>query len=123
MGNLGDKMGLKVKFGGALRAVMLGLLVLLASCQSSTYENRSTKDENVVTATGKAAEVAAGANTSHNCPSCSADEASGETRSPQQAPPSKAEESVERITDSAIDTFSNNVEQVVNEQINDLFKK
>lgn len=116
-------MGLIASFGDASRPFMLGLLVLLAGCQTSTYENRSTKDENVVTATGKAAEVAAGANTSHNCPSCSTDEASGETRNPQQAPPSKAEESVERITDSAIDTFSNNVEQVVNEQINDLFNK
>lgn len=119
---IGCEMGSITKFGNAFRPCMLGLLVLLAGCQTSTYENRSTKDENVVTATGKAAEVAAGANTSHNCPSCEEDNATSSSAPRSKPSPSKTDESLERITDSAIDTLTTEVSQEINKTIRNVFE-
>ena len=96
-------------------------LTVLTACQTSTYENRSTKDENVVTATGKAAEVAAGANTSHNCPSCADGDTPTSGGKDTETPTSKAEQSIDRITDSAIDTATNEASRAVNEVIRDIF--
>ena len=91
-----------------------------SSLESSTYENRSTKDETVVTATGKAAEVAAGANTSHNCPSCGPDSPSG-SASTQDPPKTKVEESADKIATSAGDTLTNEISQEVNKTIRKIF--
>ena len=54
--------------------VIAALLLMLSACAAwntpSTYSNHNTPTGNVVTAQGRAAENAASANTSHNCPSC-----------------------------------------------------
>ena len=99
-------------------------LAYLAGCstfESSTYENRSTEDENVVTATGKAAEVAAGANTSHNCPSCSTEPSGAGASTGSQAPQSKVEESTARVVDSATDTLTSEISNEVNQSIRKIF--
>ena len=50
------------------------LLLVLSGCAAwntpSTYSNHNTPTGNVVIAKGRAAENAASANTSYNCPSC-----------------------------------------------------
>ena len=102
---------------------VLAMPIALGACsslESSTYENRSTKDETVVTATGKAAEVAAGANTSHNCPSCGPDSPSG-SASTQDPPQTKVEESTDKILTSAGDTLTNEISQEVNKTIRKIF--
>jgi len=97
------------------------LLVGCSTFEPSTYENRSTKDGNVVTATGKAADVAAGANTSHNCPSCADDQESDALPQDANQAPSKIEKSTERIADSATDTLTDEVSREINEAIRDAF--
>lgn len=92
-----------------------------SSLESSTYENRSTKDETVVTASGKAAEVAAGANTSHNCPSCAPDSTQGGGSSSSNEPKSKVEESTDRIFDSATNTLTSEISNEVNQSIRKIF--
>lgn len=105
--------------------LLLGGIFLASGCttfESSTYENKSTKEGTVVTATGRAAEVAAGANTSHNCPTCvsSTSRSPGTTGSATQTQVDKAGE---RITNSAINRFSYRIEQAINEGIDDLFER
>ena len=54
-------------------AFALTLILTTVGCstfQPSTYENRSTGEQTVITATGRAADNAAAASTSHNCPTC-----------------------------------------------------
>ena len=105
------------------KKILVGAVLLLGGCttfESSTYENRSTKEGTVVTATGRAAEVAAGANTSHNCPTC----VSSTARSPGatgSATQTQVDKAGERITTSAINRFSYRIEQAINEGIDDLF--
>ena len=56
-----------------MRVYLIAGVVLLSGCstfESSRYENRSTPDETVVVATGRAAEEAARSSTVYNCPSC-----------------------------------------------------
>ena len=56
------------------KLILIAALLLLSGCAAwntpSTYSNHNTPNGNVVTAQGRAAENAASANTSHNCPSC-----------------------------------------------------
>ena len=104
-----------------LMACSLAYLAGCSALESSTYENRSTKDENVVTATGKAAEVAAGANTSHNCPSCTDGSPAAGASSTPGAPQSKVEESTDQIVTSATDTLTNEISREVNQSIRKIF--
>jgi len=83
-------------------------------------ENRSTKEGTVVTATGRSAEVAAGANTSHNCPTC-APTTSTSASTTSSATQTQVDKAGERITNSAINRFSYRIEQAINEGIDDLF--
>ncbi len=107
------------------------IFILLASfgsgCsmfESSTYENRNTKDGNVVIATGKAAEGAASANTSHTCPTCapSNGSAAGSVSTSNQ-PRTRTQESTDRIVTGAGDTLTNEISQSVNQAIRDVFDK
>ena len=89
--------------------------------EPSTYENKSTKDGNVVTATGKAAEGAASANTSHNCPTCAPNGSAGGSGSTSNQPRSRTQESTDRIVTGASDTLTNEISQGVNQAIRDVF--
>ena len=63
-----------------MKVVLVIALVMLGGCssfQESHYSNTSTPEGNVVVATGRAADVAAAANTTHNCPSCSQEQLDG----------------------------------------------
>ena len=96
--------------------------LLVSGCsmfEPSAYENRSTKDGNVVTATGRAAEGAASANTSHNCPTCAPNASAGGSTSNQ--PRSRTQESTDRIVTGASDTLTNEISQGVNQAIRDVF--
>ena len=53
-----------------IAATLLALSGCAAWNTPSTYSNHNTPNGNVVTAQGRAAENAASANTSYNCPSC-----------------------------------------------------
>jgi hypothetical protein len=96
--------------------MLFGVLVVsgCSSFQASHYENRSTAAGTVVTATGKAAEVAAAANTSHNCPSCASGPSSASRTTQQQ-------NQVERVVTSAIDTTSYEISRTINDAIRGLF--
>lgn len=65
--------------------------------ESPTHENNSTMDSTMVTATGRAADVSAGANTSHNCPDCAPTTSS--------ATQTQVDMAGERIAHSAINSF------------------
>ena len=107
----------------AFTAVVFSAL-LASGCsmfEPSTYENKSTKDGNVVTATGKAAEGAASANTSHNCPTCAPNGSAGGSGSTSNQPRSRTQESTDRIVNSAGDTFSSEISRGVNQAIRDVF--
>ena len=98
--------------------------LLVSGCsifEASAYENRSTKDGNVVTATGRAAEGAASANTSHNCPTCAPNGSVGGSGSTSNQPRSRTQESTDRIVNSAGDTFSSEISRGVNQAIRDVF--
>jgi hypothetical protein len=88
--------------------------------EPSTYENKSTKDGNVVTATGKAAEGAASANTSHNCPTCAPNGSAGGSGSTSNQP-TRTQESTNRIVTGASDTLTNEISQGVNQAVRDVF--
>ena len=105
------------------KKMLVGAVLLLGGCttfESSTYENRSTKEGTVVTATGRAAEVAAGANTSHNCPTC-APTTSTSASTTSSATQTQVDTAGERITNSAINRVSYRIEQAINDGIDDLF--
>jgi hypothetical protein len=57
-----------------MHAVLFLCLLMLGGCATwttpSTYSNYSTPTGNIVQAKGQAAQYAAAANTSYNCPSC-----------------------------------------------------
>ena len=103
----------------------LTFVALLASgCsmfEPSAYENRSTKDGNVVTATGRAAEGAASANTSHNCPTCAPNGSAGGSGSTSNQPRSRTQESTDRIVNSTGDTLSSEISRGVNQAIREVF--
>ena len=105
-------------------AVLAFTLLIESGCstlESSTYQNRSTGSGNDVIATGRAAEAAASANTSHNCPTCVSNEnAKGSVSAPNQRK-RRAEESTNRIVTSAGDTLSSEISQGVNQAIRDMF--
>ena len=104
--------------------LLLGGIFLASGCttfESSTYENKSTKEGTVVTATGRAAEVAAGANTSHNCPTC-APTTSTSASTTSSATQTQVDKAGERITNSAINRFSYRIEIAINEGIDALFE-
>ena len=107
----------------ACAAVVFSAL-LASGCsmfEPSTYENNSTKDGNAVTATGKAAEGAANANTSHNCPSCAPNGSAGGSVSTSNQPRTRTQESTDRIVNSAGDTLSSEISRGVNQAIRDVF--
>ena len=89
--------------------------------EPSTYQNKSTKDGNVVTATGRAAEGAASANTSHNCPTCAPNGSAGGSGSTSNQPTTRTQESTNRIVTGASDTLTNEISQGVNQAIRDVF--
>lgn len=98
--------------------LLLGGIFLASGCttfESSTYENKSTKEGTVVTATGRAAEVAAGANTSHNCPSCGSED-SGASGSPNSSrTQTVADEVVDRAIEDAGWAISRQISQKIYE--------
>lgn len=104
-----------------LMIISITYLTGCSTLESSTYENRSTGDENVVTATGKAGEVAAGANTSHNCPSCSAESSDMGATTASRAPQSAVEDSKDQIVNSATDTLTSEISREVNQSIRKIF--
>ena len=56
-----------------MRSWLIVGVVLVSGCstfESSRYEHRSTPEETVVVASGRAAEEAARSSTVYNCPSC-----------------------------------------------------
>ena len=105
-------------------SVLTFVALLVSGCsifEPSAYENRSTKDGNVVTATGRAAEGAASANTSHNCPTCAPNGSVGGSGSTSNQPRSRTQESTDRIVNSAGDTLSSEISRGVNQAIRDVF--
>ena len=105
------------------KKMLVGAVLLLGGCttfESSTYEHRSTKEGTVVTATGRAAEVAAGANTSHNCPTC-APTTSTPAITTSSSTQTHVDEAGKRIASSAINRFSYRIERAINEGIDDIF--
>ena len=105
-------------------AVLAFTLLIESGCSTlepSTYQNRSTGSGNDVIATGRAAEAAASANTSHNCPTCVSNEnAKGSVSAPNQRK-TRVEESTNWIVTSAGDTLSSEISQGVNQAIRDVF--
>jgi len=105
-------------------AILTFTLLIGGGCstlESSTYQNRSTGSGNAVIATGRAAEAAASANTSHNCPTCVSNEnAKGSVSAPNQRK-RRAEESTNWIVTSAGDTLNSEISQGVNQAIRDMF--
>lgn len=103
--------------------LLLGGIFLASGCttfESSTYDNKSTKEGTVVTATGRAAEVAAEANTSHNCPTC-APPTSTSPSTTSNATQTQIDEAGQRITNSAINRFSYRIERAINRGIDNIF--
>ena len=105
-------------------SILAFVALVVSGCsmfEPSTYENKSTKDGNVVTATGKAAEGAASANTSHNCPTCAPNASAGGSGSTSNQPRSRTQESTDRIVNSAGDTLSSEISRGVNQAIRHVF--
>jgi hypothetical protein len=110
-----------------MKIILLLPIVFATGCssfQASNYVNRNTPYGNHIEATGRAADLAASANRSNNCPSCTQ---SGSTQSgtDQQASNNheyRDEQNIMQvITRSAIHTLNTEIQNEINDAIRKAF--
>ena len=106
-------------------AIVIFLFLTTSGCstfQSSNYTNYNTPYGNVVKASGRAADNAALANTSYNCPSCAINgQSGGNSRGGKSSNYNRQATYLHTITESAIRTLSNEVTSSINDAIRDSF--
>ncbi len=92
-----------------------------SSFQPSKYENTSTAAGNVVIATGRAADNAASANTTYNCPSCVYSNGN-RTQYGNRGSQNRSTGYIARIGNSAVNTAVGELSNEINNSIRDAFK-
>ena len=96
-------------------------VVLVSGCstfESSRYDHRSTPDETVVVATGRAAEEAARSSTVYNCPSCGS-ESSGTPSSPN---PSRTQSVADDVVERAVEDAGWAISRRISQKIYEIFE-
>lgn len=108
---------MKIVFALVLSVFVVGC----SSFQPSTYENRNTPYGNEVVATGRAADNAASANQSMNCPSCTM---TGRTQSGNYRSQNgtRQPDYLAGIGNSAVNTAVSEISNEINQAIRDAFK-
>jgi len=112
-----------------LGLVLIGFIALVDNAyasrwfESSNYSVYNTPYGTRVVATGDAADNAALANSSYNCPSCAV---SGNNRGggyiPYSQRPKARQNGSNKLVDGAMQTFSNELSYTINNSIRDAFK-
>ena len=104
-----------------MRSLLIVGVVLVSGCstfESSRYEHRSTPEETVVVASGRAAEEAARSSTVYNCPSCGS-ESSGSPGSPN---PSRTQSVADDVVERAVEDAGWAISRGISQKIYEVFE-